>query len=141
MPLQRYQDWPERLEAFFREAQDKPFARGAWDCALFAVAGCIAITGQDFGADFRGLYETREEADAMIEEGGHADLVALANDVLGAPLAAVMLAQRGDVVAFSTPEGYALGIVDLTGMKFAAVSLDKGLVRRPLRIASMAWRL
>lgn len=141
MSYERYEDWPEKLEGFLRAAQAKAFVRGSWDCALFAVAAGEAMTGIDFGADYRARYETREEADDLIAANGHADLLTLADSVLGSRLAGVMLAQRGDIVAFETPEGFALGVVDLSGRRFAAVSHDKGLIRVPLSSASFGWRL
>lgn len=136
----RYQDWAVRLDAFFADAAGRPFQRGTFDCTLMAADAVMVMTGIDFCAPFRGQYDSAAGAQAIIdaEFGGSLENAVIMH--LGPPLPTVRKAQRGDVVLFNTPEGDALGVVDLSGTKIVVLSPD-GLVRLPLRVATMAWRI
>jgi len=136
----RQTGWPEKLNAFFEVARGKKFIRGKWDCALFAVAGVKEMTGHDYGSEFRAKYSTRDGAVQILREKGYPDLLSITNATLGEPLRSVLMAQRGDVVGFLTGDGYALGLVDLTGTRFYAVG-PKKLEHIPLTQAQFAWRI
>lgn len=138
---QRYEDWPDRLARFFDVAKGKSFSRGSWDCALFACAAGQAMTGFDFGQNFRGQYDDASGADHVLKTIGAGTLQNTVIAVLGDPLPTVLKAQRGDVVLFQTEEGDALGIVDLSGQKFCAVTPKRGFTQIPLQNATLAWRV
>jgi hypothetical protein len=90
----RLRDWQSRLAACVAEHQAKPFAWGSNDCATFASACVLAVTGKDLFADFRARYATDREALVMLGHGG--GLAQLAAERLGASISPA-LAQPGDV--------------------------------------------
>lgn len=137
----RREDWAERLDSYFQSIRDLPFIWGSHDCCLMAANAIKAMTGHDPAYDFRGLYASAEDAGFALQDIGAGDVAGTVAEILGAPLPTVMKAQRGDIVMFQTPAGDALGVVDLTGTFFFAVTPDKGLVRIPLRRAASAWRV
>jgi hypothetical protein len=137
----RLEDWSERLGEFFTGVQSRAFERGKWDCALFACHAYEAMTGYNPGADFIGHYETADGAEEILKAYGFDQLIDAVKEFLGEPLRTPLLSQRGDAVVFETPDGPALGIVDLTGTHFLALTERKGLIRLPLRLAITAWRV
>lgn len=140
MAQMRFHDWQTRLSAFLNEAQGRAFARGEFDCCLMVLDAVAVITGEDFSGSFRGRYSDAAGAQAIIDNEYQGSLAVAASAHFGQALNNVRLARRGDVVMFDTPEGDALGIVDLSGTKIAAVA-PTGLVRLPLSRATMAWRV
>ncbi len=139
--MRRFEDWPLRLDIFLKDAQERTFRWGTWDCALLAAAGVFALTGEDFAAPFRGHYKTARGSVMALNKYGHGDIVATATAFLGQPLSILQKVQRGDVVAFETEYGPALGIVDLSGSQFVAVQEGEGLVRLPVSLAICGWRV
>ncbi len=137
----RFENWPEVLDAYLKDVRQKAFVRGDFDCALFAVGACLAMTGVDYGQEFRNLYSSKDAAEALITSKGYANLEALADATLGAALPTTMMAQRGDAIMFETEDGPAIGIVDLSGRYIVAVSEERGVVRLPLRYGFKAWRI
>ncbi|MGE0270292.1 MAG: hypothetical protein AB7M05_08890 [Alphaproteobacteria bacterium] len=136
--LCRYEDWPTRLEAAVETARTKPFSWGTVDCCLFAADCVEAITGQDLAAPYRGKYKTRRGALSILKRTYGGGVEAAANNALGMPLEAKLMARRGDVVLFDGVEGPALGIC--VGANCAYLG-KAGLVFLPLQITSMAWRV
>jgi len=136
----RLEDWAERLDVFFAENLTRPFQRGQWDCALFAAEAYKVMTAADPGEIFRGFYDDAGGAQDILTENGFGSLDQVVTDLLGPPLESWRKAQRGDGVLFETSEGEALGIVDLSGKYFMAVTQD-GLTRFPIRAAKKAWRV
>lgn len=115
--------WESRLAAYFDKMHDKPFKRGAHDCAFFA-GNCIDImTGRDTTSEFKQSYKTRKEGFEMLRKMGYDNFETLANKKLGEPLPAPTYAQRGDCVLIEVGDEQALGIVDLSGRK--AVTIGK----------------
>ena len=137
----RLEDWAERLDSYFQDIRTRPFSWGTLDCCLMAAGAIAAMTGHDPAAAFRGNYANGEEAGFALQDIGAGNVESTVIEILGQPLPTVMKAQRGDVVMFSTPDGDALGVVDLTGQKFAALTRENGLVSIPLRRAAAAWRV
>jgi hypothetical protein len=136
----RFEDWTERLEYFLWLAQGRAFAWGAWDCSLFGAEGVKALTGDDFGAAFRGQYSDAAGAAQALIEIGEGDLESTVTSFMGPPLSLPAKAQRGDLVLFESGDGPALGIIELTGTHFAAVT-TRGTVRLPRARALQAWRV
>lgn len=135
--MQRRDDWASRLIAVIDAADNKPFAWGTQDCALFAADCVQAMTGEDFAAPFRGRYDTALGSVRALKMLGMASLEAYVISVLGEPISATM-AMRGDVVMVDTPEGQALGVV--AGIE-AAVAGVNGLVMMPRSAWLIAWRI
>ena len=106
--LQRFPDWPQRLAHALEARRALPHVWGENDCALFAASMVEAITGVDFGAEFRGQYSDEAGAREMMEAWGWADLAALADDCLPPQEGR---ARRGDVVLVDGRFGPFLGVV------------------------------
>jgi hypothetical protein len=134
--MKRYEDWPQRLVAAIEAARGRPFAWGAMDCCLFAADVVLAMTGVDYAAGFRGRYDSRAGAVALL--GARGGLEAVATSALGEPLPTTLMAQRGDVVMVRSPEGPALGVCEGVMAWFAG---PDGVVPRPMREAVKAWRV
>ncbi len=154
-PWRRRVDWPERLAGCLAAARARPFAWGSHDCALFACDCVKAITGVDPGRRFRAKYKTARGAAGALRRfaGGGVEAAAMrmAAD-LGAPEIAVARAGRGDVVLLrlaplAQDEGRAragpveaLGVIDMSGRRIAAVSMA-GLERAAIARGLRAWRI
>lgn len=105
--IRRLPDWPQRLSRAIEAKRTQPHAWGQNDCALCAADLVAAMTGQDFGAPFRGRYSDEDGARAILETLGHADLASLADSVLPRGEGRVM---RGDLVLQPHVEGAFLAI-------------------------------
>ena len=103
----RREDWPMRLSGALESARNQPFQWGAHDCALFAADCVLAMTDRDFAAEFRGTYDSKDSAAAVL---ARESLEQIATRFLGERLASVNLAQRGDVMHRVQGEVPALGI-------------------------------
>lgn len=135
--LMRLQDWPERMDAFLRAAQARPFAWGRWDCCLFALAHADTITGSRHFDHFKGLCHDQDSARAALD--GLGGLEAALDGLFGPRLENTNFAQRGDIVTYDSGNGPALGIVDFCGRKIAVLTQHDGLGRLPRRRALAAW--
>lgn len=107
MQLQRFPDWPERLGRAIEARKGDPYAWGQNDCALFASEMIAAMTGQDFGAMFRGTYSDEAGAMAMLQAHGWSDLEAMADALLPRR---TDRPRRGDLVLHAGRLGAFLGI-------------------------------
>lgn len=137
--MRRYDDWPERLAAFFAGRRRVPFVWGINDCGIFSCDAVLLITGIDLAADVRGKY--RDEDGAAIAMGGgleeFADRVAAENHIAEIP---VRMAGRGDLALHTSLAGITLGIVGMSGMEIV-VPGDFGYRTLPLLECSKAWRI
>lgn len=106
--MRRYPDWPQRLGAAIAERRNKPHAWGDNDCALFAADLVAAMTGQDFGALFRGRYHNEAGARAILRSHGWSTLADVADHCLPRRLGRP---RRGDLVLCDGKFGPFLGIV------------------------------
>ncbi len=93
-PLHRLPDWQTRLAALVESRLHQPFQWGARDCCLWAADVVHAVTGTDFGAQYRGTYATEAEAGALFVR--LRGIERLCNQALGEPINAAM-AQTGDI--------------------------------------------
>ena len=134
----RRPDWPARLDAFLQVRRERLFAWGEHDCCLFALDWIETATGRRL-AEVRGLYSDAEGAAALLRQRWDtADLAVLATLMLGPPLAAPLLAGRGDLLAFRHGEHLWLGLC--AGPAGVAPG-RRGLVTVPLSRAVSAWRV
>jgi hypothetical protein len=131
--LKRFQDWPKRLDAAIEAARGRPFSWGGHDCALFAADVVNSISGKDFGAPWRGSYESAVQA--MRRLRSHGGLPGLVTQLLGEPVNPEQ-ARRGDVVLKRGEP--TLGIC--LGAKCAFTGLA-GLVFVPLKECELVWHV
>lgn len=138
--MRRREDWPARLNALIEASLRRPFAWGAHDCCLFAAAAVQAMTGVDPAEDLRGTYKTPAgAARALKRYGGVEGAAATFAGAHGFAEIPPLLAQRGDVVLLATPNGPALGVIDLRG--HIAATGPEGLIFQPPTAALRAWRI
>lgn len=138
MHLCRLPDWESRLMAAIEATP--AFSWGTADCCRFAGRIVRAITGADpmepaYGRPGEGYADGDAAQALLIERGG---LLPMVSAVLGAPLASVAQARRGDVVLARLPGCETLGI--LADARIAAQGAD-GVVFLPLRRGLAAWRV
>lgn len=131
----KQQNWQVALYAQIESFNAKPFDWATHNCCTFTADCVLAMTGVDAMAAVRGGYKTaRGAARKMTQAGG---MVAAISAKLGEPLAPA-LAQRGDVVCFSSPLGDTCGIC--LGSTIASTGLV-GLTHTPMVQAFKAWRI
>ena len=128
-------NWTLALHQQITEFNDKPFAWGTHDCCTFAADCVLAMTGIDHLAAHRGGYKTAAGAARRLAKVGgiEAGMIAL----LGEPIAPA-LAQRGDVVCFTSPLGDTAGIC--MGTHIAAAG-ENGITHTPMVQAYKVWRV
>jgi hypothetical protein len=131
----RQQNWAIALQNQISQFNEKPFAWGTHDCFTFAADCVLAMTGEDKMAKRRGKYKTELGANKMLKKIGGVEKAITSE--LGEPIDP-KLAQRGDVVCFITPLGYAAGIC--IGSKIAAPGFEK-IKFSPMTQAVKAWSI
>lgn len=103
----RLSDWEDRLADYLIGIRDMPHTYGSHDCALHGANSVLAMTGDDFGAPFRGRYHTELGAARALRKYGAGTLDATFSahfeDVLPA------LARRGDIVLAQGSIGVCIG--------------------------------
>lgn len=132
----KVEGWEGRLSDAVEKVRQRPFEWGAHDCATWAFDVRRALTGGPDVVSWRGRYTTaigshrimRKLGWRSMEEGGRA--------LLGEPLHAVLMAQRGDLVLSQGDPAFGVCI----GSHVAFVAPD-GLQFVPLGDCSMAWRV
>lgn len=134
--LKRFQDWPERLNAFL--SQDLVFNWCELNCVLFAAAAIEAQTGVDFVGNNRG-FKTKRGAVARLKKVCGGGVEDAARMFLGEPYPSVNLAKRGDVVSCDVGDGVALGVC--VGAKALFISENEGKVSIPLTRCRYAWKV
>lgn len=123
--MMRFQNWPERLAAFFDVERSKPFAWGTTDCITLAAGAVETMTGIDPIADIRGTWNDEESAVTAVSrivalpegeirtiEQGLGDAVDKVLSVYGAvELVSTRLVGRGDIVTVSQTGLVGCGVV------------------------------
>lgn len=137
----RYPDWPERLDAYFRERATAPFSWGEHDCCSFACGAVEAQTG--INPMLRASYKTERGALGFIKRNGGtltvvAEKLAAESDLESIP---VLMAGRGCPVLGRISDGeYALGVVGLDS-RVALFASETGFLEYPLSSCLFAWSL
>lgn len=134
--MKRLRGWEQRLAAATTAALRRPYAWGSHDCALFAADCVLAVTGEDFAAEFRGQYDTDQSARRLLAQLGCEDVGDLAGRFL--PEIEPRDARRGDVVMMPGKMGAFLAIVD---GRTAVGPVSRGLAHVPMSVAVRAWRV
>lgn len=129
----RVPGWETLLAVEIDAARQQPFAWGQHDCAGWALRVREVLSGQS-ATVWPGGYTTAAGAERAMRRRGWADYAQGAEAVLGAPLARVVLAQRGDIVLHDRSFGVCVG------SEAAFVGLE-GLDFRPVAACDKAWRV
>lgn len=132
---QKINDWAAALYAQIDDFNSMPFVWGTHDCCSFAADCVLAMTGVDKMAAYRGGYKTAVGAARKLVKAGGMEAAITAE--LGEPIAPA-LAQRGDVVCFTSPLGDTCGVC--LGSTIAAAGLG-GITHTPMVQAFKAWRV
>jgi hypothetical protein len=124
--MKRLPSWRSALHAYLHDVWRKPLVWGEHDCALFSAGGVQAMTGEDFGAPYRGRYKTLAGGLRLLKKRGfdsHADLAASLLEEIHPSMA-----QVGDLVAVKVDDAglYALGIVQ--GSRIYVLRPDAGAI-------------
>lgn len=141
MAIDRFEDWAVRLDQYFLDQKDRAFEWGTFDCVLFSTGAVEAMTGVQPAAAFIGRYKTKRGAAAVIRNDGFGSLSDACDHVFGERKANINRAKRGDVVAFQTDIGIALGVVDLSGTHFRILSEHEGVLIIPIHQALYYWSI
>lgn len=124
---------PEMLNAYAEKAKARKFRPGSHDCALFAAGWVKLATGSDPAKGWRGQYRSLRRGQALLEEAGLEDHVALAASLL--PEVAPAFAQIGDIALV---DGLALGVVN--GERIWVLQ-KSGIATVPLNRATRVFRV
>lgn len=136
--LERFADWPARLDTFLRARRARPFEWGEQDCVLFAADAVRALVGVDLGAKIRGKYKTaRGAASVLRKHGGMMAAVDKATACLGAIVIAPAFAQRGDIALVQTD----LGLTVLVRVADAWIGPGRDGIERHLAAPLKAWAI
>ncbi|GJL93419.1 DUF6950 family protein [Hyphococcus sp.] len=123
--FQRVADWPRLLNEHIMQSQaaylEGGLRWGEFDCCTFAFDWVARITDLDPMAEYRGRYETREEAIRALWGHGDKTLFGALVRVFGDPVSPAQ-AQRGDI-AFRDDEGGAIGIIHTIGARQIGIFL------------------
>lgn len=135
----RRSNWPALLAEFIAERSARPFDWSRNNCAFFACDWIARLTGVDPAASFRDAVDSALSAQrALVAAGG---LERIADEACARwrwPASSVALARRGDVVAFDTEHGPALGVC--LGAR-AAFAGPQGVEFQPVAQCRRAWRI
>ncbi len=136
--VHRLPDWESRLHAYLDRVAAAAFTWGRHDCALHAANAVLAMTGEDFGAPFRGRYRSAAGSLRALKLYGAGDLVATFTAALGAPVPGAS-AGRGDLVMHDGSIGVAMaGFAWFVGEEFG----DDGLIAVPRGAGwAAAWKV
>jgi hypothetical protein len=132
----RVSGWEGVLAASVEFARVRDFVWGTHDCATWAVDLRRDLTGGDDTASlWRGRYRTARGAVRVMRRLGWTSMSEAGTALIGASLADVRLAQRGDLVL--SPDATAFGVCLGAQVAFLA---PEGLTLRALQSCTLAWR-
>lgn len=130
--------WESILHSALERAANARFVLGQHDCATWAFDVVRQLTdGADFAAAWRGQYKTPKGAALQLRKMGYVDFADAGRKIMGEPLPAAALAQRGDLVLLTEKDG-PFGICAGSNVAFLEIS---GLTYRRLAGCQMAWRV
>ena len=133
----RIEGWESLLNEHIEQAKGIVFEWGMNDCALWAADWVNKATGNDFASQWRGLYTTEAELNALMAER-ELELPGDIADDVGLPQMDVPFAQRGDIVLVR--QGRRKALAGCVGAEIAAPS-KAGLESLPISVAINAWRI
>jgi hypothetical protein len=127
----RVEGWESLLVAYL--ADNRPFAWGSRDCALWANDWVLACTGVDHGEPWRGKYKTERGAAKRMKTLGFRSVESIPDAHLEPT--PVGMAQRGDLVLH--PDGM-LGICNGRTSSFLT---QEAITAIPTLACVAAWRV
>jgi hypothetical protein len=138
--MKRIKGWEHKLAECIKDAYDKTFEWGTFDCCMFSADTVFALTGVDLAADYRGSYSTEDGAYA-IAGANLGDFVAARAEANSMPaLANPRMGQRGDLMVVTNQGREAVGIVGLDG-RFALCAAPTGLASVPMKDWLKGWKV
>ncbi len=132
----RHEGWEQQLDAFLTGSKNLEFAWGVNDCATWCARWVKECTGQDFSAEWAGLYATEEALMELLAARGFADCTEIADEKL--TQAPIYTAQRGDIVSYDFPCGPCLGVCE---GRYSWFLIEKGLMRVKTLDCVRAWKV
>jgi len=138
--MEKFEDWPSKLNVFFEENRSRKFERGVFDCAVFAGLAIEATTGHNFIKNYVGKYKTKKQGFEMLKNEGLKTLIDLAEKCLGKALPSVKMATRGDIIAVKYENELALAVVDLSGRRCVTTGKEGLIFFNPDKWLK-AWRV
>lgn len=132
----RLPDWEARLHALILDRRDRAFEWGSNDCALWGADVVAALTGEDFGAPFRGTYTDAPGAAEALRLYGAGTIVRTFDAHLRRT--ARSFAARGDLVKAHGSIGV---VYDADALFVGREGERDGLVRVPRAAWTLAWRV
>ena len=129
----RVDDWETAFQQLLDEWARREFAYGSADCACWAAAAVLALTGQDFYAPFRGRYRSAAGSVRALRLYGAGDLPSTLTAALGEPVHRAF-AGRGDIVMMQGNAGVCTG-------REALVFTEDGFETQPLEQCELAWKV
>lgn len=136
--ITRAEGWEVRLNSTIEKYLNERFIWGESDCLIFMADCLCAVSNVNIMADWRGDYDTEEEAYELLNlcTGGN-------NEVIFKGLSRVenvAFAQRGDIGIAFIDEKEFFGVVDLSGSNFL-IRTELGLKKVKLRESKLKlWR-
>ncbi|AUM58647.1 hypothetical protein phiP47_019 [Plesiomonas phage phiP4-7] len=130
----RVQNWQTKLVEKLQDPIYRTWRRGTADCALFVADCCVAVSGKDPAAEYRGAYDSALGAKkALLKFGSY-------EAALSRHFAEIdpRMAQRGDAVTFTLDGIKTVGI--LWAGKVATLTEDQGLILIDVK-PDRAWRV
>ncbi len=134
----RFVDWEQRLNNVVNEYMLKPFEWGVSDCCMFAADCVAAMTGIDYAKGIRNTYTNIEEARQRINEVYSVTGVDDIPNAVGLQEIGCTKAMRGDIVAYETKYGPALGVCY---GRYALFKSDIGLQSVAMNRVQKSWRV
>lgn len=136
----RPEDWPARLDLFFKEAQTRSFAWGQHDCALWAADWLLVLGYPDALGDLRGRWSSHLGAARLLKRlGGLGTATGCRLAAIGVQTVSVAFARRGDLVLIRPSRGLD-GLSICTGSRAACLA-PQGITFLDKAKASVAWRI
>lgn len=132
----RLQNWQSFFSEFIEHRKHSRFSWGKNDCCLFAADSTLAITGKDFAAKYRGVYNDETSALALIGKFG--SLEQLCSTLTGIAPIAASYADVGDVVLAKYAGRELLAVAN--GIHVLAVG-SEGIIMLPLSTCTKTWKI
>jgi hypothetical protein len=132
----RTKGWEDRLYETLDAINGEPIAWGRYDCITRVADVCLAMTGVDPMADFRGEYSTEAEAAKLIVARGCEDVAGLLAQAF--PEVPPLMARRGDCGVVYGPDGVPAAVVieGATASGAGSVRVSVTRVARAFRVGA-----
>jgi hypothetical protein len=120
------------LIGYLDRLQNQPAVYGESDCLLFLAGGVEAMTGEDYGKDFRGKYSTLAEGLALIGMTPLKKVRSLFKEIHPSE------ARDGDIAAVKQGRDFTFGFF-MRGLLFMRIETGTGI--QPYEHAVKAFRV